>query len=135
MKYAIKFRHPKPLVSGVRKTYCDVGIVDGEQITYVGTTGIASCMPSDQFSYEKGRRLSLARALAPLSRDVRREIWTQYFDQKEKDRVRSIMSKYFGKGVVAYAMSDSDGTATLAMLSDDPEVHEKVMKQLTNQEE
>lgn len=94
MKYLIKFRHPKPLESGIRKTYCDVGVVDDENIIseMIGITGVATCNVGDQFNYETGRRLSLARAIAPLPREIRKEIWEQYFAQKEQDKIKSYVS-------------------------------------------
>lgn len=137
MKYLIKFRHPKPLESGIRKTYCDVGVVDDENIIseMIGISGVATCNVGDQFNYEKGRRLSLARALAPLPREIRKEIWEQYFKQKETDRIKSIMHRLFGKNVIGYGITDPQGNTTFAPLVDDQELIQAMIDKITNQEE
>lgn len=41
--------------------------------------GAAFCHPNDQFSKRVGRKMALARALAPLPRNLRQQIWDAYF--------------------------------------------------------
>lgn len=47
-------------------------------LPYVGM-GIASCHEDDQFSKSAGRKVSLARALRIIPRNLRHEIWEAYF--------------------------------------------------------
>lgn len=41
--------------------------------------GSASCHPGDQFNKRIGRKLAMARALKPLPRNLRQQIWAEYF--------------------------------------------------------
>lgn len=82
--YSIKwlYRHV-PIV-----TYCD--IYDNSQPDRVIpiTTGAARCHSNDHFCREKGRKLSLARALknANLQKEERKEIWESYRSMKPSGR-------------------------------------------------
>lgn len=43
--------------------------------------GAAYCNPCDQFSKKAGRKISLGRALKPLPRSLRQQIWEAYFKE------------------------------------------------------
>lgn len=63
-----------------RHTACS--IVDGEEV--VGHN-IASCCPTDAFSYSEGRKTALTRALqdAGLSREDRKLAWAAYHEKNK----------------------------------------------------
>jgi hypothetical protein len=54
-------------------------IIDQEKGTAV-SYGHSACVIPDIFVKATGRKLALARAVQPFSREDRREIWKQYFD-------------------------------------------------------
>lgn len=41
--------------------------------------GLAICHENDQFNKAVGRKISLGRALQPLPRELRKQIWYAYF--------------------------------------------------------
>lgn len=55
-----------------------VGIVTAPDCFY---QGIAKCNPCDQFSKKVGRRMALTRALEPLPRSLRAQIWEAYWKE------------------------------------------------------
>ncbi len=67
-----KERHPG------RFTRCTVSFA-GAQNHLVGEARCHTLL--DNFDRRTGRRLSLARALAPLPRTIREEVWMAYFDR------------------------------------------------------
>lgn len=50
-------------------------------------SGTAFCAVSDKFEKERGRRLSLQKALSIFSRDLRRRVFEQYENRPRKARV------------------------------------------------
>src|SRR5256885_1886821 len=51
-----------------------------------GTTGVAKCSLKDEFKKITGRKLAFARAIEPLPRGVRRQLWENYFEQRPRDK-------------------------------------------------
>lgn len=49
-------------------------------------TGYANCSVKDDFRKVTGRKLALSRAMAYTRREIRREIWEDYFKQRPGDR-------------------------------------------------
>lgn len=96
-KYAVHFSHRRDfevdasrvdsdgdsIVVAHWTTYCQVhegickvkGCADAEHPYF----GAAHCNPQDQFSKSAGRKISLGRALQPLPRSLREQIWIAYF--------------------------------------------------------
>lgn len=62
-----------------RSTTCTILI--GDENSGEGLVGVTYCSVKDQFSYAKGRKLALKRALevSDLSRDERKLVWDDYF--------------------------------------------------------
>ena len=60
------------------RTLCVIEINIGEFL--MGFSGSASCSKKDNFSRDKGRKVSLTRALgdAPLTKEQRKEVWEAY---------------------------------------------------------
>ncbi len=82
LNISFSFRHirnayfevsPNRVVSDV--TVCDL-LVNGAEFE-----GLACCVAGDAFRKETGRKHALARALeaAKLSKEIRRQIWEDYF--------------------------------------------------------
>ena len=90
MEYKIDFKHGMIDGDDKRFTHCYILKKDNdEEGWYFLTEGRAYCNPKDNFSYEKGRRVSLTKALAPLWKEVRTKLWKQYFDEKLSARMTS----------------------------------------------
>jgi len=90
MEYKIDFKHGMIDGDDKRFTHCYILKKDSEEEGwYFLTEGRAYCNPKDNFSYEKGRRVSLTKALAPLWKEVRTKLWKQYFDEKLSARMTS----------------------------------------------
>lgn len=47
--------------------------------TEPAVTGVAHCSPHDSFCKASGRKLALARALKDVPREIRRQLWADYF--------------------------------------------------------
>ena len=66
-----------------RFTRCDVFVQeDGKNLDDGYTYGLALCAPQDKFVKEYGRKLSLARAIEHMPRDVRAKVWETYLSRK-----------------------------------------------------
>ena len=48
------------------------------------TGGVSYCSIDDNFCYETGRKLALARALEDFDRATRKRIWERYFETRGK---------------------------------------------------
>ncbi len=95
--YKIKWRHrvstdttykmdssaPKPNING--ETECLIGVVNGSSIIGKAT---ATCSKEDNFSYDIGRKVSLARCMnfCSFKKKIRKEIWDAYRDMVEGGR-------------------------------------------------
>jgi hypothetical protein len=55
-----------------------VGIVTQPEEFY---QGVAKCCARDQFTKRTGRKIALERAIRPMPRDIRKEIWQAYWRQ------------------------------------------------------
>lgn len=82
-KYTIRWQHSAvPFLEKIHYTYC--------YLTFGGSTysGFARCMPTDTFSKDKGRKLSLARVLkkAEPPKEERTKTWDAYRNQTKKPR-------------------------------------------------
>lgn len=65
-----------------RFTRCDVFVlVNGKNPDNGYTYGVAYCNPNDQFVKDKGRKMSLARAIKEFPREVRVKIWEAYLNR------------------------------------------------------
>lgn len=51
--------------------------------------GVAKCSPRDAFCRATGRKVAFGRAIAPLPRHVRRELWDAYFNGSKPGAVAS----------------------------------------------
>lgn len=106
MEYKIDFKHGMIDGDDKRFTHCYIlELVDGFGLC-VGD-GRAVCNPKDNFSYEKGRRVALTKAIAPFQKETRTKIWKQYFDEKLSARMTSkdhefasILDEWFIEGTV-----------------------------------
>lgn len=60
-------------------------IIHGDELIGEGT---AKCSKNDKFSRPLGRKVSLARALlsSPLTKEARKLVWKQYFQEHKKGR-------------------------------------------------
>ena len=67
--FKVKWQHEKG--KGVTKCIIEK---DNEEFSL----GYAVCSVNDSFCYDCGRKVSMARALQPLSRKVRRNFWETY---------------------------------------------------------
>lgn len=78
--YVVSWEHSLPDNRNHGKTECLIKHASGEVLW----TGAALCSKGDQFSKEKGRKVSLARALrtAKFTRVDRLEFWNTYFGRK-----------------------------------------------------
>lgn len=74
-------KSPKDLISDI--TMCEIKNLNG----WLGAKGYAFCSVKDIFNKEKGRKLSLRRALKTFSKDFSTHVWKAYFDRKHHDRV------------------------------------------------
>ena len=63
-------------------TCCIVFNEFGEQVT----CGVANVHPSDNFCKEKGRKISLARAIKAWDKEYRSQVWDEYRTWGAKDR-------------------------------------------------
>jgi hypothetical protein len=98
-EYKVYFQHEKEQSTTVDKETGEIrtsmhpyetqcGIVQMEKDKADEETvgvGLSSCSINDQFSYDKGRKLSLRRAIkdAGIAREGRDAIWTAYFDNPQ----------------------------------------------------
>lgn len=65
-----------------RFTRCDVFMQEGGKNIEDGYRyGLALCAPQDNFVKERGRKLSLARAIQDFPREVRVKIWETYLNR------------------------------------------------------
>lgn len=65
-----------------RFTRCDVFVQEGgKNIDNGYTYGVAYCNPVDNFCKERGRKLSLARAIGHMPRSTRTKIWETYLNR------------------------------------------------------
>ena len=91
-KTAINFRHSNTMHSFLdtnktdwvempcRATSCEIVELDIDgNVSKVISRGYAVCHPTDNFSKESGRKLSLTRAVNGLNRADRKRIWNAYF--------------------------------------------------------
>ena len=83
-KYAAHFRHIQD-EENRWATECTVHELPcSEQARPCNTephsTGVAKCARMDNFCKATGRKLALARALRPLPRSLRSELWANYFE-------------------------------------------------------
>lgn len=76
-------------------TSCTVKIGEKERPRVL--SGEAFCSVKDTFCKEKGRKISLSRAIKNLPRWQRREVWWAYFDRKEhpKEREKDYVEEAF----------------------------------------
>lgn len=65
-----------------RATTCIVFNEFGEEVTH----GVANVHPNDNFCKEKGRKISLARAIKTWDKEYRSQIWDEYRTWGAKDR-------------------------------------------------
>jgi hypothetical protein len=83
-KYIVRWHYPAVpfLEKNIHYTYCYLTFGD---MTYAG---FARCVPSDIFSKDKGRKVSLARVLknAELPKEDRTKIWDAYRNMTAKKR-------------------------------------------------
>ncbi len=81
-QFKVVFRHDRPEAhSHPTQTVCFVtSIVDGSAVA----TGVAKLNPRDQFVYEAGRKLALARAIKGFPRDERQAFWDAYFAHSKR---------------------------------------------------
>jgi len=79
-KYLIEWDYSKEK----RHTMCLVG----EDRASMKILSVACCMPTDHFCKDKGRKISLAKALrtTTLSKSERAEIWEAYRNMKPNKR-------------------------------------------------
>lgn len=79
-EFRIRFVHTPDLSSLrlARVTTCLIDFRDGDRWVPTGLGGSARCSPKDQFVKEKGRKLSLARAMLGSDPVSRREAWKAY---------------------------------------------------------
>ena len=80
--YKIHFCHDVPnrlTECRVHSTHCKGKPCDVEALQ-----GIAKCSPKDQFSRREGRKISFAKAISVLPREVRRDFWFEYFKQAKQ---------------------------------------------------
>jgi hypothetical protein len=86
-KYTIKWRYHRKTLRSKFDRHQTTSIEGSRDITtctveYPGhqTSQTATCHPHDNFSYDAGRRISLAKAMAALAltKEERREIWEAY---------------------------------------------------------
>ena len=86
--YSFKFMHhtgdakKNPDNQIERGTVCRIFNEAGEQVTY----GVANVHPSDNYCKEKGRKISLARAISDWDKDYRTQVWDEYRTWGAKDR-------------------------------------------------
>ena len=62
------------------KTACVVTSLESYEVISVGET---YCSRKDQFSKEKGRKISLERAIKNFNRKERAKVWLEYFNSKK----------------------------------------------------
>jgi hypothetical protein len=86
-KYTIKWRYHRKTQRSKFDVYTVSSTADTRDITTCiiecpghQTTQTATCHPSDNFSRDEGRRISLAKAMAALAltKEEKREIWEAY---------------------------------------------------------
>ena len=90
--YSFKFTHhtgdtstqklDKTKTQQERGTVCRVYNEAGEQVTY----GVANVHPHDNYCKEKGRKISLARAIKTWDKDYRTQVWNEYKTWGTKNR-------------------------------------------------
>lgn len=83
-KYDVVFEHKRNSNKLPMATTCKVVIPDSVtgNISTIHAIGVAFCNPADQFSYNQGRKLALARALQSFPRDERGAFWTAYYQAR-----------------------------------------------------
>lgn len=69
-------------VDNLPGTSCTIEWCGGEPGWTPVATGYSILHPSDRFDKEKGRKISLARALKNWPREKRKLIWESYFNRK-----------------------------------------------------
>lgn len=82
----VHFRHEVPAY-----TQCWITERDTQQFV---SKGFALCSSKDNFNREKGRKVSLSRALKNFPKEKRTEVWTLYFMRKVPDDIANIIMTY-----------------------------------------
>jgi hypothetical protein len=77
----VKFRHENPI-----GTHC---VLEGGSWK---TSGDSRCSPKDHFCRETGRKVSLAKALNPLPKTVRKEVWDAYLNRPKPCGLPRVMT-------------------------------------------
>lgn len=77
----ISFQDGKKVETPVKGvTTCSVFMIDGsEPLEYLGQ---AYCSVKDEYNKEKGRKISLTKAVENLPKETRKIIWEGYFSRK-----------------------------------------------------
>lgn len=77
-----KVNEKTKIVPVERATTCIIFNEAGEEVT----SGTANVHPKDNFCKEKGRQISLARAISSWDKSYRTEVWNEYRTWGAKDR-------------------------------------------------
>jgi hypothetical protein len=98
-KFAAHFRHVQDTEEHW-KTECTVHELPCSEKarpcnTDPSSTGVAKCAATDNFCRATGRIIALTRALQPLPRSLRAQLWASYFSQNKIPPARG-GSKEFG---------------------------------------
>lgn len=90
-KYYLDWKHNHIYTNPVfsRQTQCIITGVNNSEMMY----GEALCSRQDQFCKERGRKLSLKRAIRHLSKTQRTLIWRQYLARKAQPKILELIHK------------------------------------------
>ena len=80
-RYKVEFEHKRDSNDRPMATTCKIVVPDSVtgNINTIHAVGVAFCNPVDQFSYNIGRKIALARALQSFPRDERAMFWQKYY--------------------------------------------------------
>ena len=95
--YKVSFHHvmKTDLMNKLKHTVCSIQLVtevaDQKPIYHTLSTGVSYCSEKDNFNYNKGRKVALARALQYYNdKDYRKLFWDAYFKKQAFDQQVSI---------------------------------------------
>jgi hypothetical protein len=76
----LHFHHSKPNDLNWRSTSCRFHFGICTETPCLAPVTFALCNPKDMFVKERGRKISLTRALSSLPKDTRKAIWRAYHE-------------------------------------------------------
>ncbi len=84
--YQIRFRHFRDIQT--KQPYATTCHIEDGKTGDELFEGRALCSDNDNFSYEVGRKIAMARALIPIERKKRIYFWNAYFGRFIKELLR-----------------------------------------------